>query len=108
LDNLSHAEVARIKAFMSRTTDGFRPPYGMRLVESRRQCIFAGTVNHVQYARLTNRTAAFAGRGRSLRVKPRWFRVTTFLPVRQQLGAQEGGSFIGATTRSYKPALPRF
>ena len=34
LDNLSHAEVARIKAFMSRTTDRFRPPYGMRLVES--------------------------------------------------------------------------
>jgi len=33
LDNLSHAEVARIKAFMSRTTDRFRPPYGMRLVE---------------------------------------------------------------------------
>ena len=26
LDNLSHAEVARIKAFMSRTTDRFRPP----------------------------------------------------------------------------------
>ena len=26
LDSLSHAEVARIKAFMSRTTDRFRPP----------------------------------------------------------------------------------
>jgi predicted P-loop ATPase len=33
LDNLSHAEVARIMAFMSRTTDRFRPHYGMRLVE---------------------------------------------------------------------------
>ena len=31
LDNLGHAEVARIKAFMSRTTDRFRPPYEMRL-----------------------------------------------------------------------------
>ena len=31
LDSLSHSEVARIKAFMSRTTDRFRPPYGMRL-----------------------------------------------------------------------------
>jgi predicted P-loop ATPase len=51
LDNLSHAEVARIKAFMSRTTDRFRPPYGMRLVESPRQCVFAGTVNHCTYLR---------------------------------------------------------
>ena len=51
LDNLSHAEVARIKAFMSRSTDRFRPPYGMRLVESPRQCVFAGTVNHGTYLR---------------------------------------------------------
>jgi Virulence-associated protein E/Domain of unknown function (DUF3854) len=51
LDSLSHAEVARIKAFMSRTTDRFRPPYGMRLVESPRQCVFAGTVNHGTYLR---------------------------------------------------------
>jgi predicted P-loop ATPase len=33
LDSLSRAEVARTKASMSRTTDRFRPPYGMRLVE---------------------------------------------------------------------------
>jgi predicted P-loop ATPase len=51
LDNLSHAEVARIKAFMSRATGRFRPPYGMRLVESPRQCVFAGTVNHGTYLR---------------------------------------------------------
>jgi predicted P-loop ATPase len=51
LDNLSHAEVARIKAFMSRTTDRFRPPYGMRLVESPRPCVFAGTVNRSSYLR---------------------------------------------------------
>lgn len=51
LDSLSNSEVGRIKAFMSRTTDRFRPPYGMRLVESPRQCIFAGTVNHSTYLR---------------------------------------------------------
>ena len=51
LDSLSHSEVARIKAFMSRTTDRFRPPYGMRPVESPRQCVFAGTVNHRTYLR---------------------------------------------------------
>jgi predicted P-loop ATPase len=51
LDSLSNSDVARIKAFMSRTTDRFRPPYGMRLVESPRQCVFAGTVNHSTYLR---------------------------------------------------------
>jgi predicted P-loop ATPase len=51
LDTLSRSEVSRIKAFMSRTTDRFRPPYGKRLIESPRQCIFAGTVNHSAYLR---------------------------------------------------------
>ncbi len=51
LDSLSNSDVARIKAFMNRTTDRFRPPYGMRLVESPRQCVFAGTVNHSTYLR---------------------------------------------------------
>jgi predicted P-loop ATPase len=51
LDTLSRSEVSRIKAFMSRTIDRFRPPYGKRLVESPRQCIFAGTVNHSTYLR---------------------------------------------------------
>ena len=51
LDGLGHGEVARIKAFISRTTDRYRPPYGMRLVESPRQCVFGGTVNHGSYLR---------------------------------------------------------
>lgn len=49
LDTLSRSEVSRIKAFMSRMTDRFRPPYGKRLIESPRQCLFAGTVNHSTY-----------------------------------------------------------
>src|SRR5207247_7738015 len=36
---------------MSRTTDRFRPPYGRRLIESPRQCIFADSVNHTNYLR---------------------------------------------------------
>jgi len=36
---------------MSRTTDRFRPPYGMRLVESPPQCVFVGTVNYGSYLR---------------------------------------------------------
>jgi predicted P-loop ATPase len=51
LDTLSRSDVSRIKAFMSRTTDRFRPPYGKRLIESPRQCVFAGSVNHSHYLR---------------------------------------------------------
>jgi predicted P-loop ATPase len=51
LDSMSKTEVSRIKSFMSRTTDRFRPPYGKRLIESPRQCVFAGSVNHYTYMR---------------------------------------------------------
>lgn len=51
LDAISRAEVSRIKAFLTRTTDRFRPPYGRHTVESKRQCVFAGTVNPDTYLR---------------------------------------------------------
>ncbi len=51
LESLSRAEVGKIKAFMSRSTDRFRPPYGKRPIQSSRQCIFAGSVNHGAYLR---------------------------------------------------------
>ncbi len=51
LDSMSRADVSKIKGFISRTTDRFRPPYGKRLIESLRQCVFAGSVNHSTYLR---------------------------------------------------------
>jgi predicted P-loop ATPase len=51
LDSMSRSDVSKIKGFISRTTDRFRPPYGKRLVESPRQCVFAGSVNHSNYLR---------------------------------------------------------
>jgi predicted P-loop ATPase len=51
LDSLAHSEIASIKAFMSRTSDRFRPPFGKRVIQSPRQCVFAGTVNHTEYLR---------------------------------------------------------
>ncbi|MGE3291321.1 MAG: VapE domain-containing protein [Geminicoccaceae bacterium] len=45
LDTMSRAEVGTIKAFISRTHDRFRPPYGKRLVDLPRRCVFAGSVN---------------------------------------------------------------
>ncbi|MGH9652470.1 MAG: VapE domain-containing protein [Bryobacteraceae bacterium] len=51
LDSMSKSDIAKIKAFMSRNTDRFRPPYGRRIIESPRQCVFAGSVNHSTYLR---------------------------------------------------------
>lgn len=51
LDSMSRGEVGKIKAFMSRSNDRFRPPYGKRLIESPRQCVFSGSVNHSSYLR---------------------------------------------------------
>src|SRR5579862_7844009 len=51
LDSMTRAEVSKVKGFISRTTDRFRPPYGKRLIESPRQCVFAGSVNHSTYLR---------------------------------------------------------
>jgi putative DNA primase/helicase len=51
LDSLARSEIASIKAYMSRTADWFRPPFGKRVIECPRQCVFAGTVNHTEYLR---------------------------------------------------------
>ena len=51
LDSLGRPEVSKVKAFMSRACDRFRPPYGRRLIESPRQCVFAGSVNQSSYLR---------------------------------------------------------
>ena len=51
LGSLSRPEVAKIKAFMSRSVDRYRPAYGRRVMDFPRQCVFAGTVNGDDYLR---------------------------------------------------------
>lgn len=51
LDAMGRGDVSKIKAFMSRTADRFRPAYGHRVIEQPRQNVFAGTVNHNEYLR---------------------------------------------------------
>lgn len=51
LDAFSKAETTQIKAFLSRQIDRFRPPYGSRVEEFPRQCVFAGTTNKRDYLR---------------------------------------------------------
>ena len=51
LDAIGQADVSRIKAFLSRTTDRYRPPYERYVVTVPRQSVFAGTVNPDTYLR---------------------------------------------------------
>jgi predicted P-loop ATPase len=45
LEAMGRAEATHIKAFISRSVDKFRPPYGRRVIEAPRQCVFIGTTN---------------------------------------------------------------
>jgi len=49
LDALSKAEVSRVKAFLSRSSDKYRPPWGRRVIDVPRQNVFAGTTNQEAY-----------------------------------------------------------
>lgn len=51
LDQFRRADSSRAKSWISRTTDMFRPPYGARVIEAPRQCVFIGTSNRDDYFR---------------------------------------------------------
>lgn len=44
-------EIETVKAFITRTIDKVRPPYGERWLEVRRRCVFFGTTNFETYLR---------------------------------------------------------
>lgn len=51
LASLRRNEVETVKAYLTRTVDKFRPPFGRRLIESPRRCVFYGTTNRDTYLR---------------------------------------------------------
>jgi putative DNA primase/helicase len=51
LDAIGRADVSRIKAFLTRTVDRYRPPYERYVIDVPRQCVFAGSVNPDAYLR---------------------------------------------------------
>lgn len=51
IEHLIRLEVETIKAFISRATDRYRPPYGRNFVERPRQGILIGTTNSDDYLR---------------------------------------------------------
>ena len=51
LEGITAVKVSTIKAFITRSVDRYRPPYGRRVMDFPRQCVFAGSVNENQYLR---------------------------------------------------------
>lgn len=45
LSQMNRAEAARIKEWITRQVDRFRPPYGRNIISAPRQCVLIGTVN---------------------------------------------------------------
>jgi predicted P-loop ATPase len=47
MDALTRAAPSAIKAFLTRRSDRFRPPYGKHPINLPRQCVFAGSINPI-------------------------------------------------------------
>jgi hypothetical protein len=49
LDAIRKSDISTVKAFLTRRSDNFRPPYGRLSRDFPRQCVFAGTTNTDDY-----------------------------------------------------------
>jgi predicted P-loop ATPase len=46
LSAMQRGDIEKVKAFVTRRVDRFRPPYGHRVIEAPRQSIFIGSTNN--------------------------------------------------------------
>jgi predicted P-loop ATPase len=49
LSAMTRGEIERVKAFITRSVDRFRPSYGRRVIEVPRQAVFIGSTNALEY-----------------------------------------------------------
>lgn len=49
MDAMTRSEISKVKAFISRRVDRYRPPYGRRVQSYPRQCVFFGSTNENAY-----------------------------------------------------------
>jgi len=59
LDSFNKADITRVKSFITRVKDEYRPAYGRRFVEQPRRVIFVGTTNQHEYFRDTSGNRRF-------------------------------------------------
>ena len=65
MDAFSRAEVTAVKRVITCRTDRFRPPYGRRVEDHPRMCVFAGTTNRDDWHRDEDLAPGGSGRSRS-------------------------------------------
>lgn len=59
LGSVKKSEVEQVKAYLSKTTDRYRPAYGVNIIERPRQCVFCGTTNEELFLRGTTGNRRF-------------------------------------------------
>ena len=69
LSSMTRGEVERVKAFISRRVDRYRPSYGRHVITAPRQCIFVGSTIATPISRTT---PAAAASGQSYAVGSTW------------------------------------
>jgi predicted P-loop ATPase len=53
MDSFNRAETTQVKSFITQENDRFREPYGRRVADFPRQCVFGGTTNQGEYLKDT-------------------------------------------------------
>lgn len=84
LDALDRVEVRRIKSWISRTDDHYRPPYGRTVIDVPRQCVFCGSTNDSGYLRDPSGGRRFW----PIKCSNKKVNIKAFYEVREQLWAE--------------------
>lgn len=99
LSSLTRHEVEQVKSFLSRMVDRFRPPYGRRVIEVLRRCVFGGSTNASEY--LIDST----GNRRFWPVKTPTIDLDALARDRDQLWAEAMANLLAEVPHTLDPSL---